>query len=106
VVSCDDACLERGAERQHDGHSNKIALNDVVFAVHAVILTAITLGQIVAYDTGKHPVCVSACVFGLGPRFHITWLEHCVVCSYLALQSTAQVWHGSWWWYTLLYVGL
>lgn len=60
-------------ELRHGGHGNKIDMNDVVFAVHAVVLTGITLAQIALYHTpGQPPVriphhcfallCVIACL--------------------------------------------
>ncbi|CAM9430664.1 unnamed protein product [Phaeothamnion confervicola] len=44
------ATSQRAYERVHDGIPNKVEPNDVAFALHALALTVVTLGQIFWYD--------------------------------------------------------
>ena len=42
----------------HNGSDNAVRANDVFFAVHALLLTSLTLGQIGIYDRGTQKVSV------------------------------------------------
>lgn len=67
-----------------------VAANDVAFSIHAVLLTAITLFQIVIYDRGNQKVSksctaivtvawltIAVCVFIAVPKHNWLWLVSC-----------------------------
>jgi cystinosin len=45
-----DAAVQRSYAAHHDGHSNKVQINDVVFALHAFVATSVCIFQCVIYD--------------------------------------------------------
>ena len=54
------------AARRHDGKPNVVQVNDVMFSLHAVLLTAALAGQVLLYrtqaSTVSKPVMVAAAV--------------------------------------------
>lgn len=42
--------IQQAYRDRHDGHESKVTIQDVVFAVHAVAITAVTIAQIFYYD--------------------------------------------------------
>ena len=51
------ASIQHVYATRHDGHTNKIETNDVVFALHAFVLTCITISQVFMYDRGTYKAC-------------------------------------------------
>jgi cystinosin len=52
--------IRREYERRHDGHAPAVRLNDIVFALHAVVLSVACLWQIAIYERGSQrfsPLC-------------------------------------------------
>lgn len=64
------------AAAQGDGSSPNIALNDVVFAIHAMVLTGVHLFQIAIYDVGPRR----------GRRVPLSPLSSRVLCVHTARQ--------------------
>lgn len=50
-------------ERAHGGHKSAVRVNDVVFAVHALAISAVTLAQIAVYPRGHQRVSVACKAF-------------------------------------------
>lgn len=73
-------------EKYGHGEMIPVAANDVAFSIHAVLLTAITLFQIVIYDRGNQKVSkisiATVCV---------VWLV-AAVCFFIALPSHSWLW--------------
>lgn len=42
--------IQQAYRDRHDGHENKVTIQDVVFAGHAVLITAVTIAQMFYYD--------------------------------------------------------
>lgn len=42
--------IQEAYRKRHNGHENKVTIQDVVFACHATILTALTVAQMLHYD--------------------------------------------------------
>ncbi|GAB5030158.1 cystinosin ers1p repeat containing protein [Nannochloropsis oceanica] len=42
--------IQQAYRNQNDGHENKVTIQDVVFAGHAVLITAVTIAQMFYYD--------------------------------------------------------
>lgn len=79
---------------------NPVLINDVVFAIHALLATAITIGQCFIYERGDQRVSTTAriilgifgvaiVVFGIlvGTNV-IQWLDFLYYCSYIKLTIT------------------
>ena len=49
----------------HNGADNAVRSNDVFFALHALLLTSLTLGQIGIYDRGSQRVS-TLCMWAVG----------------------------------------
>ena len=49
----------------HNGSDNAVRANDVFFALHALLLTCLTLGQIGIYDRGSQRVS-TLCIWAVG----------------------------------------
>lgn len=79
---------------------NPVLLNDVVFALHAVLATSITIYQCFKYDRAEQRVSVTArCILGLFLAVIlismglvagdvILWLDFLYICSYVKLSIT------------------
>ncbi|XP_019161306.1 PREDICTED: cystinosin homolog isoform X2 [Ipomoea nil] len=63
-----------------------VAANDVAFSVHAVLLTAITLYQIVIYDRGNQKVSKSCTAI-----VSVAWLA-IAVCVFIAIPKHSWLW--------------
>ncbi|PIN17820.1 putative membrane protein [Handroanthus impetiginosus] len=63
-----------------------VAVNDVVFSIHAVLLTAFTLFQIAFYDRGNQKV--SRIAIGI---VSVAWL-YAAVCVFIALPRHSWLW--------------
>ena len=85
---------------QHPGGVNPVQLNDVIFALHAVLITFITILQCFCFERGGQRVSYTAIVFictffltvviacVLGFSDVITWLIFLYVISYIKLVIT------------------
>lgn len=96
--------IEDAYKAKHDGNANLVRINDVVFALHAVLLTVITIVQIFIYDRGDQRVstlCKVLCavmivsplvylglVLGHVPGHLWTWLAFLYYLSYIKLFVT------------------
>ena len=96
--------IQDAYKADHDGHVNLVKINDVVFALHAVLLTVITIAQIFIYDRGSQRVStlakflcavmvVSALVYLAVVLEHVhghlwTWLSFLYYLSYIKLFVT------------------
>lgn len=47
-----DSAIQQAYADKHDGKSNLVAVTDVLFAIHGVVLTAVTIAQCFAYERG------------------------------------------------------
>lgn len=45
-----------GCRKAHHGSDNSVRANDVLFALHALLLTSLTLGQVAHYENGNQRV--------------------------------------------------
>ena len=45
-----DPSIQQAYRNRNDGHENKVTIQDVVFAGHAVLITAVTIAQMFYYD--------------------------------------------------------
>jgi cystinosin len=64
-----NAAVQRAYKREHDGSSNLVALTDVMFAVHALVLTGVLVSQIFIYERGAQHLskfCIFVCSLSLG----------------------------------------
>lgn len=79
---------------------NPVQVNDVVFAVHAILVTALTIGQCFRYERGDQRVSTTARIilgiFGvaivvfliLAGTNTVHWLDFLYYCSYIKLSIT------------------
>lgn len=77
-----------------------VLANDVIFSVHAVFATLVTIGQCCRYDRGLQQVSLKAITFiiaivgavvllaGLSVGSMINWLDFLTYCSYFKLLIT------------------
>ncbi|RAL49238.1 hypothetical protein DM860_018036 [Cuscuta australis] len=63
-----------------------VAANDVAFSIHAVLLTAITLFQIVIYDRGSQKVSKSCMAI-----LSVAWLA-IAICVFIAIPKRSWLW--------------
>ena len=86
--------IEADYKETHDGKANLVRLNDVVFALHAVLLTLITIGQIFIYERGDQRVSLTAKILCVAMIV--------VIVGYLAMVLGGV--HGhAWTWLPFLY---
>lgn len=60
--------IQEDYKRHHDGHANLVRVDDVAFALHAVVLTLFTIFQIFIYERGSQKisrVCAVLCTIML-----------------------------------------
>lgn len=50
--------IQEEYQKRHEGHTNAVASNDVFFAIHAAVITSITLYQCTIYERGHQVVSV------------------------------------------------
>lgn len=79
---------------------NPVLINDVVFALHAVLATIVTIVQCFIYERADQRVSITArCILGiftvlvvvfaiLGATDTIHWLDFLYYCSYIKLTIT------------------
>jgi len=89
--------IQEEYEAQNDGKSNLVAINDVVFALHAVAATLVTLIQIAIYEKGTQKVSWTCRI-----------LSSCMVTSITIVLILAIVHVVNWIWffYFLSYIKL
>ncbi|XP_054802173.1 cystinosin homolog [Prosopis cineraria] len=73
-------------EEYGSGEMLPVAANDVAFSAHAVLLTAVTLFQILIYDRGTQKI--SKLAIGI---VSVVWLT-AAVCFFLALPTRSWLW--------------
>jgi len=67
---------------KHDGDNNTVASNDVAFSLHALLMTCITLGQIIYYNQTRvcHQLKRSKLIFGLCLLFLFVIFIDGIIC--------------------------
>jgi cystinosin len=94
--------VQREYQEDHGGHKNLVEINDVVFSLHAIVLTVITVVQIFIYDRGDQVLSLTAKILSsvmlaLSVEFAVAcalgfsdWLDVLYFLSYVKLFVTSK----------------